>query len=64
MKKSKGIVSLVLIAALLGLLIMEIAAEKVDTDRLYTFFVNLMDEIGLISNEEIIEKSKIREVKF
>lgn len=51
-------------AALLGLLIMEIAAEKVDTDRLYTFFVNLMDEIGLISNEEIIEKAKIREVKF
>lgn len=38
-------------AGLLGLLIMEIAAEKVDNDRLYTFFVNLMDEIGLVSNE-------------
>lgn len=51
-------------AALLGLLVIEIAAEKVETDRLYTFFVNLMDEIGLVSNEEIIEKAKIREVKF
>lgn len=51
-------------AALLGLLIMEIAAEKVETDRLYTFFVNLMDEIGLISDEEILEKAKVRKVKF
>ena len=47
-------------AALLRLLIMEIAAEKVDTERLYTFFVNLMDEIGLISDAEIIEKAKVR----
>lgn len=51
-------------AALLGLLIMEVAAEKVDCGRLYTFFVNLMDEVGLISDEEIIEKAKVREVKF
>ena len=51
-------------AALLGLLIMEVAAEKVETDRLYTFFVNLMDEIGLISDSEIIEKAKIRKVIF
>ena len=51
-------------AALCSLLVMEVAAEKVETDRLYTFFVNLMDEIGLISDEEILEKAKIREVKF
>lgn len=51
-------------AALLGLLVMEVAAEKVETDRLYTFFVNLMDEIGLISDSEIIEKAKIRKVIF
>src|SRR5699024_1167058 len=51
-------------AAILGLLIMDIAAEKVESDRLYTFFVNLMDEIGLISDEEIIEKAIIKEVKF
>lgn len=51
-------------AALLGLLVMEVAAEKVETDRLYTFFVNLMDQIGLISDEEILEKARVRKVKF
>lgn len=51
-------------SAILGLLVMEVAAEKVDSDRRYTFFVNLMDEIGLISDSEIIEKAKVREVKF
>lgn len=51
-------------ASLLGLLIMEVAAEKVENDRLYTFFVSLMDEIGLISDEEILEKAKVRKVKF
>lgn len=51
-------------SAILGLLVMEVAAEKVDSDKLYTFFVNLMDEIGLITDSEIIEKAKVREVKF
>ena len=51
-------------AAICGLLTMEIAAQKVDTPRLYTFFVNLMDEISLISNEEISKKAKVREMKF
>ena len=51
-------------AGLTGLLLMEIAAEKVNTDRLYTFFVNLMDEIGTISNDEILAKAKVREIKF
>lgn len=43
---------------------MEIAAEKANTDDLYIFFVNLMDQIGLIRDEEIMEKAKIREIKF
>lgn len=51
-------------AAICGLLVMEVAAEKADTDRLYTFFVNLMDEIATIKNSEIIEKAKVREIKF
>lgn len=51
-------------AAICGLLIMEIAAEKIDVHRLYTFFVNLMDEISVISNEEIRKKAKVREIKF
>lgn len=51
-------------AAICGLLVMEVAAEKADTDRLYTFFVNLMDEIATIKNSEIIEKTKVREIKF
>lgn len=51
-------------AAICGLLVMEIAAEKADTNRLYTFFVNLMDEIATIKNSEIIEKAKVREIKF
>ena len=51
-------------AAICGLLIMEIAAEKIDAHGLYTFFVNLMDEISVISNEEIRKKAKVREIKF
>lgn len=51
-------------AGLCGLLVMEIAAEKADTEGLYTFFVNLMDQIGLISDCEIREKAKVREIKF
>lgn len=51
-------------AGICALLLMEISAEKVDTDRLYTFFVNLMDEVATIKNSEIIEKAKIREIKF
>lgn len=51
-------------ASLIGLLVMEIAAEKADTEGLYTFFVNLMDQIGLISDCEIREKAKVREIKF
>ena len=54
----------ILSAAICGLLVMEVAAEKADTDRLYTFFVNLMDEISTIKNSEIIEKAKVREIKF
>lgn len=51
-------------ASLCGLLTMGVAAEKADSDRLYTFFVNLMDEIGLVEDEEIIGMAKVREVKF
>lgn len=51
-------------ACLMGLLLLEISAEKVDTDRLGTFYVNLMDEISTISDREIIQRVKIREVKF
>lgn len=51
-------------AALSGLLVMEVAAEKADTARLYTFFVNLMDEIATIENREILAKAKVREIKF
>lgn len=51
-------------AAICGLLVMEVAAEKADTNRLYTFFVNLMDEIATIKNSKIIEKAKVREIKF
>lgn len=51
-------------AAIAGLLLMEIAAEKANTDRFYTFFVNLMDEIGIVTNDEILAKAKVREIKF
>lgn len=51
-------------ATLCGLLVMEIAAERVNSDRLYTFFVNLMDQIGIITDCEIREKAKVREIKF
>lgn len=51
-------------ASVLGLLILEIAAEISDTDRLYTFFVNLMDEIGTIKDEDIIKLAKVKEIIF
>ena len=51
-------------ASLCGLLVLEIAAEKAETSGLYTFFVNLMDQIGLIIDGEIREKAKVREIKF
>lgn len=51
-------------ACLTGLLLLEVSSEKADTDRLGTFYVNLMDEISTISDDEIIQRAKIREVKF
>lgn len=51
-------------ASVLGLLILEIAAEISDTDRLYTFFVNLMDGIGNIKDEDIIKAAKVKEIMF
>ena len=51
-------------ASILGLLILEIAAEISDTDRLYTFFVNLMDEIGTIKDDDLIKAAKLKEIQF
>ena len=47
-------------ASLLGLLILEISAELCEEDRLYTFFVNLMDNIGTLNNETIKKYAKIK----
>lgn len=51
-------------ASILGLLILEISGEISDTNRPYSFFVNLMDNISEIKNDEIIKRAKIREGKF
>ena len=51
-------------ASILGLLILEIAAEISNTDRLYTFFVNLMDGIGNIKDDDLIKAAKVKEIKF
>lgn len=51
-------------ASILGLLILEISGEISDRDKLYSFFVNLMDNISSISDDEICKRAKIREVKF
>ena len=51
-------------ASILGLLILEISGEISENDRLYSFFVNLMDNISTISDDEILKRAKIREVKF
>ena len=51
-------------ASILGLLILEISGEISEKDRLYSFFVNLMDNISSISDDEILKRAKIREVKF
>lgn len=51
-------------ASILGLLILEISGEISDTNRAYSFFVNLMDNISEIKNDEIIKRAKIREGKF
>lgn len=51
-------------ASILGLLILEISGEISENDRLYSFFVNLMDNISSISDYEILKRAKIREVKF
>lgn len=51
-------------ASILGLLILEISGEISDRDKLYSFFVNLMDNISIISDDEICKRAKIREVKF
>lgn len=51
-------------ASILGLLILEISGEISDRDKLYSFFVNLMDNISSISDDEILKRAKIREVKF
>lgn len=51
-------------ASILGLLILEIAAEISDTDRLYTFFVNLMDGIGNIKDDDLIKSAKVKEIQF
>lgn len=51
-------------ASILGLLILEISGEISEKDRLYSFFVNLMDNISSISDDEILKRAKIREGKF
>ena len=51
-------------ASILGLLILEISGEISDTNKPYSFFVNLMDNISEIKNYEIIKRAKIREGKF
>lgn len=51
-------------ASILGLLIVEISGEISDTNKPYSFFVNLMDNISEIKNDEIIKRAKIREGKF
>lgn len=51
-------------AGLLGLLLMGVSGELANTDRLYTFFVNLMDEIATIKDEDILERARVKEVKF
>ena len=51
-------------ASILGLLILEISGEISDRDKLYSFFVNLMDNISSISDDEILRRAKIREEKF
>lgn len=51
-------------ASILGLLILEISGEISDTNKPYSFFVNLMDNISEIKNDEIIKRAKIREGKF
>lgn len=47
-------------ASLLGLLILEISGELCEDDRLYTFFVNLMDNIGTLDDESIEKYAKIK----
>lgn len=51
-------------ASILGLLILEISGEISDINKPYSFFVNLMDNISEIKNDEIIKRAKIREGKF
>ncbi|UHR03297.1 hydroxyethylthiazole kinase [Peptoniphilus sp. GNH] len=48
-------------ASLLGLLILEIAAEISKKDKPYSFFVNLMDNIALISDDVIEKRARIKE---
>lgn len=48
-------------ASLLAMLIMEIGAEMSDKVKPYSFFVDLMDKIGTISDETIINHAKIKE---
>ena len=48
-------------ASLLAMLIMEIGSEKADKDKPYSFFIDLMDKIGTISDETIINNAKIKE---
>lgn len=48
-------------ASILALLILEISGEISHTKKPYSFFVNLMDNISEISDEEIIKRAKIME---
>lgn len=48
-------------AAILGLLILEVSAELAEKNGPYSFFINLMDNIGKIEDKDIMEKAKIRE---
>lgn len=48
-------------AALLGLLILEISAEVSQKSKPYSFFVDLMDNIGTIDNETIEKFLKVKE---
>ena len=48
-------------ASLLALLILEISAELASTEKAYSFFVKLMDNLALISDELIEERARIEE---
>lgn len=51
-------------ASLLGLLILEISAELVNTDKLSSFNISLMDKMATISDEQIIKNARIKKETY